>query len=46
MRRGLFDMDEVTGRHLDWSLFRRFLALVRPFRCCPWLPWRVSCSPT
>jgi ATP-binding cassette subfamily B multidrug efflux pump len=32
MRRGLFDMDEVTGRHLDWSLFRRFLALVRPFR--------------
>jgi ATP-binding cassette subfamily B multidrug efflux pump len=32
MRRGLFDMDEITGRHLDWSLFRRFLGLVRPFR--------------
>ncbi len=32
MRRGMFDMDEITGRHLDWSLFRRFLGLVRPYR--------------
>ncbi len=32
MRRGMFDMDEVTGRSLDWSLFRRFLRLVVPYR--------------
>lgn len=32
MRRGMFDMDEVTGRSLDWSLFRRFLHLVVPYR--------------
>lgn len=32
MRRGMFDMDEVTGRHLDWALFRRFLRLIRPYR--------------
>jgi ATP-binding cassette subfamily B multidrug efflux pump len=32
MRRSPFDMDEITGRHLDWSLFRRFLGLVRPYR--------------
>ncbi len=32
MRRGMFDMDEVTGRSLDWSLFRRFLGLVVPYR--------------
>ena len=32
MRRGMFDMDEVTGRQLDWSLFRRFLGLVTPYR--------------
>ena len=23
---------EVTGRHLDWSLFRRFVRLIRPYR--------------
>ncbi|ABA87302.1 ABC transporter, ATP-binding/membrane protein [Syntrophotalea carbinolica DSM 2380] len=28
----MFDMDEVTGRHLDWSLFRRFVRLIRPYR--------------
>jgi ATP-binding cassette subfamily B protein len=28
----MFDLDEVTGRHLDWSLFRRFLRLIRPYR--------------
>jgi ATP-binding cassette subfamily B protein len=27
----MFDMDEVTGRHLDWALFRRFVGLVRPY---------------
>ncbi len=32
MKRGMFDMDEVTGRSLDWSLFRRFLGLVVPYR--------------
>ncbi len=32
MRHGQFDMDEVTGRHLDWSLFRRFLTLIVPYR--------------
>ncbi len=32
MSRGLFDMDEVTGRSLDWALFRRFLHLVVPYR--------------
>ena len=32
MRRGMFDMDEVTGRHLDWTLFRRFVRLIRPYR--------------
>jgi len=32
MKRGMFDMDEVTGRSLDWSLFRRFLRLVLPYR--------------
>jgi len=32
MKRGMFDLDEVTGRHLDWPLFRRFLALIRPYR--------------
>jgi ATP-binding cassette subfamily B protein len=28
----MFDMDEVTGRHLDWTLFRRFVRLLRPYR--------------
>lgn len=32
MRRGQFDMDEVTGRHLDWTLFRRFVRLILPYR--------------
>lgn len=32
MRRGMFDLDEVTGRHLDWTLLRRFMRLLRPYR--------------
>ncbi|MEZ4600923.1 MAG: ABC transporter ATP-binding protein [Syntrophotaleaceae bacterium] len=32
MKRGMFDLDEMSGRHLDWTLFRRFLALLRPYR--------------
>ncbi|APG42752.1 ABC transporter ATP-binding protein [Syntrophotalea acetylenica] len=32
MKRGMFDMDEITGRHLDWSLFRRFMRLIHPYR--------------
>lgn len=32
MKRGISDLDEVTGRHLDWALFRRFLRLLRPCR--------------
>lgn len=32
MKRGMFVKDEVTGRSLDWSLFRRFLALVTFYR--------------
>ncbi len=32
MKRGMFDMDEVTGRSLDWSLFQRFLRLLLPYR--------------
>ncbi|HDR46857.1 MAG TPA: ABC transporter ATP-binding protein, partial [Geoalkalibacter subterraneus] len=26
------DSDEITGRHLDWPLFRRFLGYLRPYR--------------
>jgi ATP-binding cassette subfamily B protein len=25
------EIDEVSGRHLDWQLFRRFVAMVRPY---------------
>ncbi len=32
MRHGLPETDEITGRHLDWQLFRRFLRLVVPYR--------------
>lgn len=32
MKRGMFDLDEMTGRHLDWALFRRFLRLLGPSR--------------
>jgi len=36
MRHGMPDVDEITGRHLDWRLFRRFLAAVRPYRRLAW----------
>lgn len=29
---GEFASDELTGRHFDWRLFRRYLALLRPWR--------------
>lgn len=32
MRHGHSDSDEITGRHLDWQLFMRFLRLVIPYR--------------
>jgi len=32
MRHGQAELDTVTGRHLDWRLFRRFVAMVRPYR--------------
>jgi ATP-binding cassette subfamily B multidrug efflux pump len=32
MKGGMFDLDEMSGRHLDWALFRRFLALIGPYR--------------
>lgn len=32
MRHGWHDTDEVKGRHLDWHLFRRFVASVRPYK--------------
>lgn len=32
MRHGHPDSDEISGRHLDWQLFRRFLRLVIPYR--------------
>ena len=32
MRHGHTELDTVTGRHLDWRLFRRFVAMVRPYR--------------
>jgi len=32
MRHGHFDSDEISGRHLDWRLFRRFVGLVIPYR--------------
>jgi ATP-binding cassette subfamily B multidrug efflux pump len=28
--------DEVTGRHLDWHLFRRYLETLRPYRRAAW----------
>lgn len=31
MRHGMPDLDEVSGRHLDWQLFRRFVSMVRPY---------------
>ena len=32
MRHGHPEVDEISGRHLDWQLFRRFLRLVLPYR--------------
>ena len=32
MKHDLPESDEITGRHLDWQLFRRFLRLVLPYR--------------
>ncbi|BCR06852.1 xenobiotic ABC transporter ATP-binding protein [Desulfuromonas versatilis] len=32
MRHGIHDGDEITGRHLDWRLYLRFLGLLRPYR--------------
>lgn len=32
MRQGHPEVDEISGRHLDWQLFRRFLQLVIPYR--------------
>lgn len=32
MRHGHPEVDEISGRHLDWQLFRRFLQLVIPYR--------------
>lgn len=32
MRHGHPEVDEISGRHLDWQLFRRFLQLVLPYR--------------
>jgi len=37
MRHGWHDSDEIKGRHLDWSLFRRFVASVRPYRAMAWV---------
>lgn len=31
-RHGLPAGDEISGRHLDWQLFRRYLGLLRPWR--------------
>jgi ATP-binding cassette subfamily B protein len=36
MRHGLPEIDEITGRHLDWRLLRRFLDSVRPYRGAAW----------
>lgn len=36
MRHGMVDSDEITGRHLDWQLFRRFLHSVHPYRLAAW----------
>jgi ATP-binding cassette subfamily B protein len=30
------EIDEITGRHLDWRLFKRFLASIRPYRGAAW----------
>jgi len=32
MRHGTADLDQVSGRHLDWQLFRRFVVMVKPYR--------------
>lgn len=31
MRHGMPELDQVAGRHLDWQLFRRFVAMVKPY---------------
>lgn len=36
MSHGMPETDEITGRHLDWHLFRRFLGAVRPHRRAAW----------
>lgn len=32
MKHPVADTDQISGRHLDWQLFRRFLSLVYPHR--------------
>jgi len=36
VRHGLPEIDEITGRHLDWRLLLRFLDSVRPYRATAW----------
>jgi len=36
MRHGMPESDEITGRHLDWLLFKRFLLSIRPYRRAAW----------
>jgi ATP-binding cassette, subfamily B, multidrug efflux pump len=36
MRHGMPEVDEITGRHLDWRLFKRFLVSVWPYRRMAW----------
>ena len=32
MSRAMADLDQVSGRHLDWQLFRRFVVMVKTYR--------------
>jgi ATP-binding cassette, subfamily B, multidrug efflux pump len=36
MRHSMPEVDEITGRHLDWRLFKRFLVSVWPYRRMAW----------
>jgi ATP-binding cassette, subfamily B, multidrug efflux pump len=36
MKHGMPEVDEITGRHLDWRLFKRFLVSVWPYRRTAW----------
>ena len=36
MSRRMSHTDEVTGRHLDWRLLRRYLETLRPYRKSAW----------